>query len=512
MIEFLGQPTKIDVVVNNQPLSNIGEMTDIDFTLIKSKTKIETFDLNIYIDSPTLKTVLLGWDIKVYFTDPYNFRFLIFGGIITQLQSFPERQSYRKQMLLNIKCKSYKYILQHRSISFYVNPSSIPTFKTLITNTINNFLLSDNFKLGNIQNDNNLPSGYNFKLGTVLEFFDDLANISGYVWEVLEDGTINFIEEYNKQFLNTKINDFGIIKSSINSLDNYFNKHIVTDGLLTAEIEDTTEINKFKSRFGNGVYGKINRVMSDGLEAVNLNTLAQKLTQTTSYEKQLFTLQYFNYIPCNSYFNLTWQDTTFTVLVTEVTGKLVGTSVVFDIEVETIPPAPKVLDIKSNWIYKLKNLVTVNNNNSTKLDKKSKNTLLVRSSNVDFKLYGKDKPIFTFTCDVNIQANSSNSLELLINNVTNKRIPLINNGTSAINYPLSTIWESTNILNSGTNNFKVNLTGNKATISNSTFKLESPEIFNEKNILTRNVIEQELDLFTTSQPQVFEFDGNIIEG
>ena len=31
MIEFLGQPTKIDVIVNNQPLSNIGEINDINF-------------------------------------------------------------------------------------------------------------------------------------------------------------------------------------------------------------------------------------------------------------------------------------------------------------------------------------------------------------------------------------------------------------------------------------------------------------------------------------------------
>jgi len=334
-----------------------------------------------------IQPIDIGTPVNIYM-EINGVRELVFGGIISNLSSNPIRNGYKAQLFLDVECEGFAILLERRNTYFYViNPI---TYKQCVENLIS-LANDDGFSTGIIEGDEQIPSDFEFEGGTFAEFLDNLADLIGYMWYVDYEQKVHFVKEYPK---NNQTYDFinkGSYQLSLSSrnANNYFNKVIVQAENFHIVLEDSAEINKRKSLFGSGVYGKILRE-KEIKTPDDARILAQNFLEQNSFNRQEFAITTNEFIRLNNEFIIKWQGFDYTVIATELSIRQSAILPFFEYKLEYKPPLPKKLKYHY-WKEEIKEIITTNSQNQKEV--KSVKPKFQKIKTRDFELTKDDSEV-----------------------------------------------------------------------------------------------------------------------
>jgi len=204
----------------------------------------------------------VGEDIQVL--EGTNIRF---GGNIKDVKFVPitPSMSTDADIACQIYSDGYNGLPQRRTVNVL---STATTSGAVVTNLVNNFLDDEGVTLGTIDTGATIVTyGGNYK--TIKEVLDDMADISGYEWNINNDKSLDFLSPTDIITSTDTVNyndatHFNFRLSQ--TLSNYRNKQFVEGGLdstgatVRVVVEDAAEIaNRIAIEGGTGVYGNVFR-------------------------------------------------------------------------------------------------------------------------------------------------------------------------------------------------------------------------------------------------------------
>ena len=207
-----------------------------------------------------------------------------FGGIINNVAHIPvtPSQAVTADIACVVSSSGYNYVPQRRTIDVL---ESDTTSGAVVTKMITNYLSYEGVTAGTISTGATIDN-YNGRYTSIKEVLDDMAEMSGYTWNIDDNKALNFVTPTtlvtSTQSLDTDDGDHFDFRPT-DSLNNFRNKQFIEGGLdATGEVirtfvEDSANIASRATAEGNsGVYGKVVR-----------DTNIQTLTDATAVATEL---------------------------------------------------------------------------------------------------------------------------------------------------------------------------------------------------------------------------------
>lgn len=509
--------------------------TNDTLNLTKSIDGYDTLEFQIINTERATLDFPAGTEVKVILEDPVVkqgalAQNIVFAGILYEINSYPSKQNYKPQLRIICKAEGYKTVLARRVTKFYIDPNNPPKLRDVVTNAINNLLKDEGFKLGVFQSTTevSLAPDYSFAIGTVLDFFDSLATVTGYNWYINTDKTIDFLE---KEKTNIDVSNYYPIKekfyeiiSSRKHLYDYCNKYYLQGDDKQYMVQELGEIQRMKNIYGTGVYAKINSISKSLTDTEGYKTAALMLNKLC-YESQTFVIKTYFYIGVGWKLKIYWQLNDYPVVVTNVNIRMLGKVIIYESTCEYIPQSPKrEIKVNRGLQYKFNKFVSVDKNNKKVTDYSQNKKILAVAETIEFKLTAPDEPIFHFSAVVSLEANRSTTVILYVDGSTRATLPVRNpSDKSTMIVPISTTFANTN-LNAGKHTFTVRLQDSTGAIMQDTvLTVETERLFNEKDLSPparidrANLVDIEEEMsksnITISEMEYFKNeDGSIIGG
>ena len=223
----------------------------------KKHDKKRTLNIDLYYKaSETLPTE--GQDIQVY-----DDTTIIFGGIIKTITYFPTTPAFDANTYIGVSIVSdgYNSIPTRRTVNnTYLNTTAGAVISDIITDVLSDEGITE----GTVSTGATINS-YITDIKSTGDILDELADASGYVWNITDSKVLNFTAPSTLTTSSLSIvegdgNHFGFSVSK--TLNNYRNKQFVVGGSaddpIVVNVSDATEISARASIEGNsGVYGNI---------------------------------------------------------------------------------------------------------------------------------------------------------------------------------------------------------------------------------------------------------------
>lgn len=203
-----------------------------------------------------------GQDIEIFEDTTIKF-----GGVIKKVQSIPMTPNQSSTALLGaiITSDGYNSIPKRRTVTSYYNNTDAGT---IVSSLITNFLSQEGITAGVIETGATIDT-YNAIYRDLKDILDDLADASGFTWNIDDEKELNFIAQDKtpiwSKTLDTDDGDHFRF-SPVNSLDRFRNKQWVEGGydaegnIIRVDVSNDADIaDRAAIEGGSGVYGDVYR-------------------------------------------------------------------------------------------------------------------------------------------------------------------------------------------------------------------------------------------------------------
>lgn len=209
-----------------------------------------------------------------------------FYGVIRSLSwDLIYRDDNSKLLELTVEAVDMKVVCNRRTVSVSLNETTAGGY---VTSLVNNYLMTEGITAGTIQQGCVIDEA-DYICKPIGEIIEDLAQKSGYVWGIDEDGQLHFLKQPTITSLNPVIlTESGEVKlydvRLTRKVEDYANKVFVKyadDNVVIAQ--DDLEIQSRRDiEGGSGVYGFV--IIRDDIET---QEDAQSLANTTLQQKKI---------------------------------------------------------------------------------------------------------------------------------------------------------------------------------------------------------------------------------
>ncbi|MGH0052917.1 MAG: hypothetical protein ACQ5SW_05975, partial [Sphaerochaetaceae bacterium] len=203
-----------------------------------------------------------GLDVEVYEDTT-----LLFGGTIRRVIQNPydPATGADKTMRIDIYSDGYNSLASRRTIDAYYTST---TAGAIVTEMITSFLTDEGVTAGTIDTGATIDA-YNARYKSIAEILDDMAEASGYSWNIDNDKGLDFVEQdtivYGTEEIDETDPDHDYFDFVFrHDLTTFRNKQFVEGGtdstgtIVRVEVEDSADIAARAAAEGNsGVYGNV---------------------------------------------------------------------------------------------------------------------------------------------------------------------------------------------------------------------------------------------------------------